>query len=859
MAENEEKQGENAKESVKDEILKKARDSVEKPEEFIKKAEQESKEIEEIQAAEETKKTDENREPDVSQQIQPPLNFLEDDENVFIGRKKDVFKRFGNQAGLHLGKVSEQGFDEKNVFLDGLNPHVVFVCGARGSGKSYIMGIVAEELALKNDNVGTIVIDPVGVFWSMRYPNKEERELKALAEWNLEPKGLNNLMVFIPKGIEKQTPKGTYDATFSIQPGMLDSQDWCLTFGIDRFSPTGLLLEKSLEKVKKGFKIKDGKTVKGKGKDFALNDIIFCLEKDEELNSRDRGYKADSIRALVSRFEAAKAWGVFDQKGTPLTELSAEGQLTIIDTSFLDENVTSLVVGILARRILAARKITTRQEAAERLETQKKEDLLETGIPATWLFIDEAHTLIPSGNQATPATNSLVEYVKQGRRPGCSLVFATQQPSAIDSKVLSQLDTIMSFKLVFNDDIKAVLKRTPTIIPRKYKASNFIKMLSIGTCLTGDRQEETSRAFIMKVRPRMSQHEGREAETIAKNLPPEKALFFAVEFVWRKLKREKELTFDAAEKELQKLNKKNNARTTFEELLKGLEEKETEINNEEKIISLTEEEHLVEEGIEEKDVEQVEEQTETFEEPVTLLAFSDRIGEEKAAQLANNLRKKKTLGFLGEEEEFEEIILKHLPVYKIKFNYKEKNENAFRQGQTFINSQTGEFLHFKTNQFIESKGLKQLYELEEKELRVLNSLMGKNKSLNDIAKLSGFAQDKTMKILKTLENREIISTKKQNQLLLYEAKNLHIPANPFHNLMNSLSELPVSESDVLIKLAEKISKNQAKEIMQKLWKNLDVTTTEEIYWPVYEAKFRQKNGKERTILIDAVTGKKLGL
>ena len=83
------------------------------------------------------------------------------------------------------------------------------------------------------------------------------------------------------------------------------------------------------------------------------------------------------------------------------------------------------------------------------------EQLLELNIPPTWLFIDEAHTLIPSGNEMTAATAGLIEYVKQGRRPGLSLVFATQQPSAINTKVLSQLDVIMTHKLIFDDDTLA--------------------------------------------------------------------------------------------------------------------------------------------------------------------------------------------------------------------------------------------------------------------------------------------------------------------------------------------------------------------------------------------------------------------
>lgn len=65
------------------------------------------------------------------------LKFLEDDagKNVFIGRKRGVFKKFGTEAAFFVGRVEEEEFNGKNVLLDGLNPHVVFVCGARGSGK----------------------------------------------------------------------------------------------------------------------------------------------------------------------------------------------------------------------------------------------------------------------------------------------------------------------------------------------------------------------------------------------------------------------------------------------------------------------------------------------------------------------------------------------------------------------------------------------------------------------------------------------------------------------------------------------------------------------------------------------------
>ena len=95
---------------------------------------------------------------------------------------------------------------------------------------------------------------------------------------------------------------------------------------------------------------------------------------------------------------------------------------------------------------------------------------------------------------------------------GCSIVLATQQPSAIDSRILSQVDLLICHKLVYQDDIKAVLQRMPSEIPNKLSDFRFIRSLPIGSAIIGDKEESTSRAFFISVRPRISQHEGRERQ-----------------------------------------------------------------------------------------------------------------------------------------------------------------------------------------------------------------------------------------------------------------------------------------------------------------------------------------------------------
>ncbi|MEK6957916.1 MAG: ATP-binding protein [archaeon] len=823
-------------------------------------------------------------------QLGEKLMFLNDKDrkSVFIGRTANIFKKYGYDAALQLGRVKEKEFENYDVYLDSLNPHVVFVCGARGSGKSYVLGVIAEELAEKNTNVGIVVVDPIGVFWSMRFPNNEEKEIEKLVEWGLEPKGLKNLKVFIPEGVRKEVPKSTYDAGFSIQPSLLTSEDWSLTFGMDRFSVSGLLLDKALKKVEKGYKeTETNSKVLGKGKSYSIEDLVRCLETDSELNSRDKGYKQDSIRALVSRFEAAKDWGIFHEKGTPLGELSRQGQLTILDTSFLDDKVTALVIGILARRLLSARKISTRKEAANKFKSLDVNELLELEVPPTWLFIDEAHTLIPSGNEVTPATAGLIEYVKQGRRPGLSLVFATQQPSAINTKVLSQLDVIMTHKLIFDDDIKAVFKRTPTIMPRMYRVPNFIKTLPVGVAVTGDRREETSRAFVMAIRPRKSQHEGRDAETsgMSESMEEKQVEKLAVEMLWRDAHNGGMVDIGKARLAVDTLNSKYGASVEFDDVLKRLGAKGLVVTDECIMIEgyshksavkelTSEDEDSGGEDSEEKepsgDDEEAEgadeesgdeiagEEGETPEESsgaVELIALPQRISEETARRTVNHIRKKTFLGLFGVGERIESIQVRYIPLLKIEFHAMSRG-NEFVSRECYVDSRTCELVHFKDGNFIESKGLSQIAQMSEEEVLVLKSLQ-KELVLEEIMARTELDEAKVRRIMQRLMENGVagrLVDKKTGKTLFFLKEKLDLPPNEKHELLGSLSRLPFVKVEALSVEREQFSRDEIIEGLKKLWPRIVIKKIDSVYKPVWHVVLSE-DAKERDVLIDAVNGK----
>ncbi|MEI7961462.1 MAG: DUF87 domain-containing protein [archaeon] len=823
--------------------------------------------------------------------IKPELEFLMSNKgHAYIGRKKSVLSKYGEEAGLFVGRVNEKDKDGTDVYLDGLNPHVVFVCGARGSGKSYVLGVIAEELALKNKNVGIVVVDPIGVFWSMKHPNKEEKELEILAKWGMLPRGLDNIKVFIPVGMKTSVPKSTYDAVFSIQPALLTAEDWCLTFGIDRFSPTGLLMEKGIAKAKSGYTTEEGKEIRGKQNTFSLEDLIKTFSDDSELNDREKGYKADSIRALVSRFDAAKNWGIFDEKGTSLGLLSRAGQMTILDTSFLEDNVSALVIGIISRRILAARKLGTRREAAEKFDDGVgMEELAELNIPPTWLFIDEAHTLIPGGNQKTPASNAIVEYVKQGRRPGCSLVFATQQPSAIDTKVLSQLDVIMAHKLVFDDDIKAIYKRTPTIVPGAYKRGSFIKTMPVGIALTGDRSETTSRAFIMSIRPRMSQHEGRDAETtdVKQELETEQVQILATNIVLRQLEKDPSISFDSINETLDTLNNTYKKKVGIEEILEALKKKGIDVgensvyakgvleemqNEKDEALAEKESEEALEKEIandeasqEElspaqkrklpKDVEEFGEKIQEFEERIELTALQSAIDEQRARKILLGFATKR---FIFADEILDRVMLKHAPIYKVRYKYF-NHKDAFHVGEAFIDSLTGEFIHDDRGKIRESKGLPILLELSEAETTVLKLVAEKRRTAKDSAELMRMEEGNARRILEGLAKKGFIAAIDDGKGKIHYAPSnkleMDLPPHPLHEMMESMGKRPITELNSASVVPAKLSEKEIPELLKKLWGNIAVKEVTQIFMPIWEGVLKKKTGEERIVMIDAINGK----
>lgn len=434
-------------------------------------------------------------------------------EDIIIGRDEEDKKTYGTDGtillGKHYVKMGQTSSLANNVMLDMVRPHVIMLCGKRGGGKSYTMGVIAEGLAdmapeLKK-NLSIILLDTMGIYWTMKYENHKEAEL--LKPYGLETKGMD-VKIFTPHKfykIYKEQGIPT-DFPFSIKPSELDTVDWCLALNIEVTSSVGVLLEKTIM------------LLKDAGEEYSVKDIIEKATKDEtaDIHTKD---------SLVNRLLSTKAWGLFDSHGTPMSDLAQSGEVVILDVSCYATmengwNVKSLVVGMVSQKMFIERLLHRKNEEYDEINatrnlfgskadaSKKKQD-----VPLVWLVIDEAHEFLPREGK-TAASSALITILREGRQPGISLVLATQQPGKINTDVMTQADTVIAHRITAKIDTDAL-----GILMQSYMRNGLdIELDSLprlkGTALIFDDVNE--KLYQMRVRPRITWHGGSSPTALKK-------------------------------------------------------------------------------------------------------------------------------------------------------------------------------------------------------------------------------------------------------------------------------------------------------------------------------------------------------
>lgn len=422
--------------------------------------------------------------------------------DIVIGRSKHDIEKFGSEGTIFLGrqyvKMGQVTSLSNNVFMDMLRAHVVFICGKRGGGKSYTMGVIAEGMASLpkeiSENLSIILLDTMGIYWTMKFPNHKEE--KMLEDWGLEAKGLD-VKIYTPAGFfDKFKEEGIpTDFPFTIRPSELNPEEWCMTFEVNPTSEIGILIARTVNI------LKDAK------EDFTVDEIIQAIDRDGRATQSTKD-------ATENMFLDVLTWGLFSNKGTPLSELAAPGQISVLDVSCYSMipngwKIKSLVIGLVSEKLfierMKARKTEEYKDVHKALHYFSDDEPTKQEKPLVWLVVDEAHEFLPREG-ITMATGPLVTILREGRQPGISLVLATQQPGKIHTDVMTQSDIVISHRITTKIDIDAL-----SMLMQSYMREGLDIMLddlprTNGSALFFDDANE--KMYPVQIRPRFTWHGG---------------------------------------------------------------------------------------------------------------------------------------------------------------------------------------------------------------------------------------------------------------------------------------------------------------------------------------------------------------
>jgi len=376
------------------------------------------------------------------------------------------FYSYPEDEAIHIGNLITRKEVPVCLSIKGFRRHLAIIAQT-GAGKSYLAGVLAEELIAKGGTI--IMLDPHAdyVFLSRNLDGRRH-DLS------------DRIMVFrnpASTGRYSEAEVGRvepYEICFSD----LHFDEICL---ISRISEHYVNIRSGLEQAIE--RVKRDKTI------FLPRDILEQLGKVETWSEDDKIVRgAKSALKYVKRLAAMK---VFSNVTTNIDKMLKPMHLSIVDLSGLEDEVSDYI----AYKILS--------EVYEKIAA----GLFE--YPA-FIFVEEAHQFIPS-KKRTYSSILIKKIAAEGRKFGIFLVLITQRPSKIHPDALSQSNSQIIMRMTNPEDQNAVSRSSERM---SRDLLDDLPGLNIGeAAIVG----EMTRAPVMaKIRKRETQEGGSDIDIVNK-------------------------------------------------------------------------------------------------------------------------------------------------------------------------------------------------------------------------------------------------------------------------------------------------------------------------------------------------------
>jgi uncharacterized protein len=360
-------------------------------------------------------------------------------------------------SGAYVGLLRNHGL-RVELDINQLVQRHVSVLAKTGGGKSYLLGVLIEELL--RHRVTCVIVDPHGEYGSLRHAAEKS---PATARFGVEV-----------QGFARQVQE--YSPDVSLNPGAKP-----LTFSLRHTDPRDLLVFMGLTNVKSylGPLKQMLEAAAAQNPEYSVRDLVRAAEFAE-------GPAAETLHERLEYVEQTKLLGPV---GTSLNDLVQKGTATLVNLRGVAPDVQELVVARIASTLF---------------ENRKKEK-----VPPLFLVVEEAHNFAPQQGTAT-CSRILKNIASEGRKFGLGLCAVTQRAARIDKSVLSQCNTQLILQVTNPLDLKAIAQSIEGLTDGM---TQMIQSLPVGVALITGGGYHTP--LFCEVRPRASRHGGESVQVVA--------------------------------------------------------------------------------------------------------------------------------------------------------------------------------------------------------------------------------------------------------------------------------------------------------------------------------------------------------
>ncbi len=332
-------------------------------------------------------------------------------------------KRATDETGAaHVGSLLSRPAGTVPIAVDlrAITSTHLAIIASTGSGKSYLAGVLIEELMAPRNRGAVLVVDPHGEYDTLTQMQRMEG---FFGDGDYRPQ----VEIIRPDDVKVRISSLTLGDLRYLLPDLSERMHYVLGRA-HRLAERKYGDKWTLAQLRLAVREAEGQ-MSGKKKQ--------SVEEQAEAQEDNYGTTGALIWRINSRLQGSRIFDNF--QSLPLEQLFRPGQCTVLQLNEVDQREQQVVVATLLRRLLHARMQTEKRLAVEG-------DDAYLPYPA-FVLMEEAHHFAPAAADLV-SSQVLKTILSEGRKFGVAVGLISQRPGKLDADVLSQCMTQFILRIV---------------------------------------------------------------------------------------------------------------------------------------------------------------------------------------------------------------------------------------------------------------------------------------------------------------------------------------------------------------------------------------------------------------------------